>query len=35
MLDRVDAALDLAEPFGRIREAMTEARKTGVASRAA
>jgi hypothetical protein len=35
ILDRVDAALDLAEPFGRIREAMGEARKMGVTSRAA
>jgi hypothetical protein len=35
LLDRVDAALDLAEPFGRIREAMGEARKMGVTSRAA
>lgn len=35
ILDRLDAALDLSEPFGRIREAMTEARKMGVTSRAA
>ena len=35
LLDRVDAALDLAEPFSRIREAMIEARKSGVTSRAA
>lgn len=35
MLDRVDAALDLAEPFARIREAMGEARKMGVTNRAA
>jgi hypothetical protein len=35
LLDRVDAALDLAEPFARIREAMGEARKMGVSSRAA
>ena len=35
MLDRVDAALDLAEPFARIREAMGEARNMGVTSRAA
>jgi hypothetical protein len=35
ILDRVDAALDLAEPFARIREAMGEARKMGVTSRAA
>ncbi len=30
ILDRVDSALDLAEPFTRIREAMGEARKMGV-----
>jgi hypothetical protein len=35
ILDRLDAALDMAEPFGRIREAMNEARKMGVTSRAA
>jgi hypothetical protein len=35
MLDRLDTALDLAEPFARIREAMGEARKMGVTSRAA
>jgi hypothetical protein len=35
ILDRVDAALELAEPFTRIREAMGEARKMGVTSRAA
>jgi hypothetical protein len=35
ILDRIDAALDLAEPFARIREAMGEARKMGVTSRAA
>ena len=35
ILDRVDAALDLAEPFARVREAMGEARKMGVTSRAA
>ena len=35
LLDRLDAALDLAEPFTRIREAMTEARKMGAISRAA
>jgi hypothetical protein len=34
-LDAVDAAVDLAEPFARIREAVAEARKTGVANRAA
>jgi hypothetical protein len=30
LLDRLDAALDLAEPFQRIREAIGEARKLGV-----
>lgn len=35
ILDRVDSALDLAEPFTRIREAMGEARKMGVTNRAA
>jgi hypothetical protein len=35
ILDQLDAALDLAEPFARIREAMGEARKMGVTSRAA
>ena len=35
ILDRLDAALDLAEPFARVREAMGEARKMGVTSRAA
>jgi hypothetical protein len=34
-LDAVDAAVDLTEPFARIREAVAEARKMGVASRAA
>jgi len=34
-LDKLDAALDLAEPFTRIREAMAEARKVGATSRAA
>ncbi len=33
MLDRLDAAFDLAEPFQRIREAIGEARKMGVAAR--
>jgi hypothetical protein len=33
MLNRLDAAFDLAEPFQRIREAIGEARKMGVASR--
>jgi hypothetical protein len=35
LLERIDPGLDLAEPFGRIREAMSEARKMGVTSRAA
>lgn len=34
-LERVDAAVDLAEPFTRVREAMAEARKMGVTNRAA
>ena len=33
MLHRIDSAFDLAEPFSRIREAIAEARKLGVASR--
>jgi hypothetical protein len=32
--DRLDAGLDLAEPFVRIRQAMSEARKLSVANRA-
>lgn len=35
MLERVDPAVDLAEPFARIREAVAEARKMGVTNRAA
>jgi len=35
ILDRIDSAVDLAEPFARIREAVIEARKMGVTSRAA
>jgi hypothetical protein len=35
ILDRVDPAVDLAEPFARIREAVAEARKLGVTNRAA
>lgn len=35
LLDRVDPAVDLAEPFARIREAVGEARKMGVTNRAA
>jgi hypothetical protein len=34
-LERVDTAVDLAEPFARIREAVAEARKTGAVNRAA
>ena len=34
-LERIDPAVDLAEPFARIREAVAEARKMGVTSRAA
>lgn len=34
-LEDIDPAVDLAEPFDRIREAVAEARKMGVASRAA
>jgi hypothetical protein len=33
LLGRVEAALDLGEPFVRIREAMSEARKMGVTNR--
>ena len=35
LLDRVDTAVDLAEPFARIREAVAEARKMGVTNRVA
>jgi hypothetical protein len=35
ILDRVDTAVDLTEPFIRIREAIAEARKMGVTNRAA
>jgi hypothetical protein len=35
LLGRLDSAFDLAEPFGRIRDAVAEARKLGVAGRAA
>jgi hypothetical protein len=35
ILDRVDPAVELGEPFARIREAIAEARKMGVTSRAA
>jgi hypothetical protein len=33
LFERLDGALDLAEPFARIREAMSEARKLGALSR--
>jgi hypothetical protein len=33
LLDYLDGSLDLAEPFARIREAMSEARKQGALSR--
>jgi hypothetical protein len=33
LLEQLDPGLDLAEPFGRIREAITEARKMGVMGR--
>jgi hypothetical protein len=35
VLDRIDPAVELGEPFARIREAIAEARKMGVTSRAA
>jgi hypothetical protein len=35
LLSRLDSAFDLAEPFGRVREAIAEARKLGVGARAA
>ena len=35
ILDRVDSAVDVAEPFARIRDAIAEARKMGNSSRAA
>ena len=35
LLDRVDPAVELSEPFGRIRDAIAEARKMGVTNRAA
>ncbi len=35
LLTRLDDAIDLAEPFARIRDAVAEARKMGVSSRAA
>jgi hypothetical protein len=34
LLERLDGSFDLAEPFARIREAVGEARKMGVTSRA-
>jgi hypothetical protein len=33
ILERIDGTIDLAEPFARVREAIGEARKIGVASR--
>jgi len=33
LLEKLDQGLDLSEPFGRIREAINEARKMGVTSR--
>lgn len=35
LLERIDPAVDLAEPFARVREAVAEARKMGVTNRAA
>jgi hypothetical protein len=35
VLSQIDASVDLLEPFHRIHDAMTEARKMGVMSRAA
>ncbi len=35
LLSLLDSGLDLSEPFSRIREAMTEARKVGVSNRVA
>jgi hypothetical protein len=35
LLGSGDGGLDLSEPFGRVREAMSEARRTGALSRAA
>ncbi len=35
LLEAIDPAVDLAEPFSRIREAVAEARKMGVTNRAA
>ena len=35
LLERVDPAVDVAEPFARVREAVAEARKMGVTNRAA
>jgi hypothetical protein len=35
ILDRIDTAVELGEPFARIREAIAEARKMGVTNRAA
>ncbi len=35
IFEKIDPSLDFGEPFGRIREAMTEARKMGAMNRAA
>ncbi len=35
LLNQIDQALDLVEPFARVREALVEARSSGVANRAA
>jgi hypothetical protein len=35
LLDRIDQSVDLSEPFARVREAVAEARKSGVINRAA
>ncbi|MBA4062997.1 MAG: hypothetical protein C0501_04685 [Isosphaera sp.] len=35
LLERIDPAVDLAEPFARIREAVAEARKSGAVNRVA
>ena len=35
LLEKIDPGMDMSEPFARIREAMVEARKMGVTSRAA
>lgn len=35
LLNQIDSSVDLSEPFARVREAMSEARKMGVNNRAA